>query len=76
MPRTVKVKGAQKLWNTRDPVQVSKAYTPDTIWRNRDVFLKGTDEVIEFLKKKWQKETRYKYVASASDCRSHGTGTE
>ncbi|CCM02683.1 uncharacterized protein FIBRA_04789 [Fibroporia radiculosa] len=55
-----KVKLAQNLWNTCDPVRVSLAYTPDTIWRNRDQFVKGREEVVEFLKKKWAKEKNYR----------------
>lgn len=55
-----KVKLAQKLWNTRDPARVAQAYTTDSIWRNRDSFLRGTDQIVELLTKKWQKETRYK----------------
>ncbi|EED19348.1 conserved hypothetical protein [Talaromyces stipitatus ATCC 10500] len=55
-----KVKAAQDLWNTQDPERVTKAYTPNTIWRNRDTFLQGTDEAIAFLTKKWQKEKSYR----------------
>ncbi|QGA12664.1 hypothetical protein EYB26_000308 [Talaromyces marneffei] len=55
-----KVKAAQDLWNTQDPERVSKAYTPDTVWRNRDSFLQGTEEVKAFLIKKWQKEKSYR----------------
>ncbi|EIW55754.1 DUF1348-domain-containing protein [Trametes versicolor FP-101664 SS1] len=55
-----KVKIAQDLWNTKDPAKVSLAYTPDTIWRNRDTFLKGREEVVQFLTKKWQKENGYR----------------
>ncbi|KZT70607.1 DUF1348-domain-containing protein [Daedalea quercina L-15889] len=55
-----KVKVAQRLWNTRDPQRVALAYTPDTIWRNRDQFLRGREEVIQFLSKKWQKENGYR----------------
>jgi len=55
-----KVKAAQNLWNTRDPLAVSKAYTPDSIWRNRDCFLQGTDTVVAFLTSKWEKEQGYK----------------
>ena len=40
------------------------AYTEDSIWRNRDTFLKGRDEIVEFLTKKWQKETKYKSVVT------------
>ena len=44
----------------RDPVAVSKAYTPDSIWRNRDCFLQGTDAIIAFLTSKWEKEQGYR----------------
>lgn len=30
-----KVKNAENAWNSRDPVKVSMAYTPDCEWRNR-----------------------------------------
>ncbi|KAI0722077.1 hypothetical protein C8Q72DRAFT_787547 [Fomitopsis betulina] len=55
-----KVKVAQRLWNTRDPQKVCLAYTSDTIWRNRDQFLKGKEEVIQFLTKKWEHENGYR----------------
>lgn len=38
----------------------SKAYTPDSIWRNRDRFLTGTDAIVEFLTEKWKKEKNYR----------------
>ncbi|KAK3108014.1 hypothetical protein LTR53_017842 [Teratosphaeriaceae sp. CCFEE 6253] len=44
----------------QDPEKVAKAYTADTIWRNRDHFLSGTAEITAFLEKKWQKEKNYK----------------
>jgi len=55
-----KVQMAEDAWNTKDPERVSLAYTPDTEWRNRDIFLNGRDQVKEFLKMKWQKELDYK----------------
>ncbi|PWN88431.1 DUF1348-domain-containing protein [Acaromyces ingoldii] len=55
-----KVKAAQNLWNTKDPSKVVQAYTPDTIWRNRDVFLKGHEEVRGFLTAKWKREHNYR----------------
>jgi hypothetical protein len=55
-----KVQMAEDAWNSRDPERVSLAYTPDTGWRNRDVFLNGRAEVVEFLTKKW---------AKGNDCR-------
>lgn len=36
-----KTKAAEAAWNTRDPVKVSAAYTPDTVWRNRDEIFAG-----------------------------------
>jgi nuclear transport factor 2 (NTF2) superfamily protein len=36
------------------------AYTPDSIWRNRDTFVKGRDEIEAFLTDKWNREHGYK----------------
>lgn len=46
--------------HARDPVTIAKAYTEDSIWRNRDTFLQGRDAIVDFLTKKWQKEKEYK----------------
>ncbi|KAK0210394.1 hypothetical protein DFS33DRAFT_1370861 [Desarmillaria ectypa] len=54
-----KVKVAQDLWNTKSPAKVALAYTPDTIWRNRDSFLQGRPAVEKFLQAKWEKEHHY-----------------
>jgi len=55
-----KVKIAQDLWNTQDPPRIAKAYTTDSIWRNRDKFLRGHDAIVSFLTAKWEKEKNYK----------------
>ncbi|KAI6799622.1 hypothetical protein KC363_g2764 [Hortaea werneckii] len=55
-----KVKKAQDLWNTQDPVAVSKAYTEDCIWRNRHHFFTGQAAIIDFLSAKWQRERSYR----------------
>mmetsp|Transcript_21672 Transcript_21672/g.42572 ORF Transcript_21672/g.42572 Transcript_21672/m.42572 type:complete len:160 (-) Transcript_21672:277-756(-) len=55
-----KVQAAEDAWNTKDPVKVSMAYSPDTEWRNRDKFVRGRDEVREFLKDKWENEVDYR----------------
>jgi nuclear transport factor 2 (NTF2) superfamily protein len=39
---------------------VKNAYTADSIWRNRDTFLKGQDEIVAFLTKKWSVENGYR----------------
>jgi nuclear transport factor 2 (NTF2) superfamily protein len=49
MPGTVKT-----------PEWISKAYTVDSEWRNRNIFLKGREEIIAFLKSKWEKELNNK----------------
>jgi uncharacterized protein len=54
-----KVQAAEDAWNTRDPERVAAAYTPDSLWRNRDEFLTGRDEIIAFLRRKWAKELDY-----------------
>jgi len=55
-----KIQGAEDAWNSKDPVKVSKAYTVDTEWRNRDQFVNGRQEVQEFLADKWNQELDYK----------------
>ena len=54
-----KVQAAEDAWNTRDPQRVALAYTPDSVWRNRDLFLHGRDEIIKFLTFKWETELDY-----------------
>ena len=54
-----KVQAAEDAWNTRDPHRVSLAYTPDSVWRNRDTFLTGRPEIVEFLTAKWERELDY-----------------
>ena len=54
-----KVLGAEAAWNTRDPHKVSMGYSVDSEWRNRDVFVKGRDEIVAFLTQKWARETHY-----------------
>lgn len=55
-----KVQLAEDAWNSQDPERISKAYTINTEWRNRTEFINGRDEVVAFLKRKWQKELHYK----------------
>ena len=57
---TKKVQAAEDAWNTRDPVRVSLAYTPDTEWRNRADFVNGREQVVEFLTRKWEREQDYR----------------
>ena len=54
-----KIKLAEDAWNSRDPERVSKAYSVNSEWRNRNVFLKGREEIVAFLAEKWRKELDY-----------------
>lgn len=54
-----KVLGAEAAWNSRDPNKVSMAYSADSVWRNRDTFLVGREEIRAFLARKWERETEY-----------------
>ena len=54
-----KGQAAEDAWNTRDPGRVASAYTVDSVWRNRDRFVTGRDEIVAFLTEKWQRELDY-----------------
>lgn len=45
---------------TRNPSAVKMAYTPDSIWRNRDRFFQGRDAIEQFLTEKWATENGYR----------------
>jgi nuclear transport factor 2 (NTF2) superfamily protein len=55
-----KIQKAEDAWNSKDPIQISKAYTLDTEWRNRNQFINGRKEVQDFLADKWKNELDYK----------------
>jgi uncharacterized protein len=54
-----KTQAAEDAWNTRDPHRVSLGYTGDAVWRNRDLFITGREEIVAFLTVKWAKELDY-----------------
>jgi hypothetical protein len=55
-----KIQMAEDAWNSKDPERVSKAYTEDSVWRNRNQFINGREEIIKFLSRKWEMELNYK----------------
>lgn len=55
-----KVRAAENAWNSRNAEKVSMAYSEDSVWRNRDRFLRGRAEIRDFLKGKWDKELDYR----------------
>lgn len=55
-----KIQLAEDAWNSKDPIKISKAYSIDSEWRNRDTFVNGRKEIQAFLSGKWEKELEYK----------------
>jgi len=57
-----KVRAAEDGWNSRNPQQVTQAYTDDSQRRNRSEFLSGHAEIETFLTRKWQREHHYRLI--------------
>jgi len=57
-----KVRLAEDGWNSRDPQRVSLAYTVDSWWRNRSEFVRGREQIVAFLTRKWEKEHEYRLI--------------
>lgn len=57
-----KVRMAEDGWNNQNPEKVSLAYTEDSVWRNRDQFITGRTEIVQFLTGKWRKELDYRLI--------------
>jgi uncharacterized protein len=57
-----KVRLAEDAWNTRDPERVALAYAMDSRWRNRSEFIRGRDEIVAFLSRKWTRELDYRLI--------------
>lgn len=57
-----KVRAAEDGWNSRDPIKVALAYTPDCHWRNRAEFPVGRAEIEAFLTRKWRRELDYRLI--------------
>jgi nuclear transport factor 2 (NTF2) superfamily protein len=57
-----KARLAEDAWNSRNPERVSLAYTPDSQWRNRSEFLTGREAIVQFLRRKWNRELDYRLI--------------
>jgi len=57
-----KVRKAEDAWNTRRPETVALAYSQDSVWRNRSEFLRGREEIVAFLTRKWNRELDYRLI--------------
>ena len=58
----LKVRAAEDAWNSRDPERVSRAYSLDSQWRNREEFIQGREQVKAFLQRKWTREQDYRLI--------------
>jgi len=59
---TQKVRMAEDGWNSRDPERVALAYSPQSPWRNRAEFIVGREQIIAFLRRKWDRELDYRLI--------------
>jgi nuclear transport factor 2 (NTF2) superfamily protein len=57
-----KVRGAEDGWNSCSPQRCALAYAPDSSWRNRSEVVRGRDEIIVFLTRKWANELDYRLI--------------
>ena len=55
-----KVRMAENGWNNKDPQKIAMAYSADSKWRNRNLFINGRKEIAAFLTAKYEKELDYK----------------
>ncbi len=55
-----KIRAAEDAWNTRNPERVSLAYSQTSQWRNRETFVEGRPQIVEFLTGKWDREQQYR----------------
>ena len=54
-----KIQMAENAWNSKDPEKIALAYSEDSEWRNRNLFITGRKEIIAFLQDKWNTELDY-----------------
>ncbi|WP_350289294.1 nuclear transport factor 2 family protein [uncultured Croceitalea sp.] len=55
-----KIQMAEDAWNSMNPEKISLAYTVGSEWRNRNNFINGRKEIVDFLTEKWENELHYK----------------
>ena len=55
-----KVRMAENGWNLKNPQKISMAYSFNSQWRNRDLFISGRKEIVSFLENKYIKELDYR----------------
>ena len=63
-----KVRMAENAWNLKDPQKISMAYSPNSKWRNRNLFINGREEIVTFLTAKYEKELEYRLCKEIWGC--------
>ncbi len=63
-----KVRMAENAWNLKDPQKISMAYSPNSKWRNRNIFINGRKEIASFLTAKYEKELEYRLCKEIWGC--------
>ncbi|MCK2056401.1 nuclear transport factor 2 family protein [Methylobacterium sp. 37f] len=58
----VKVRAAENGWNGCNPEKVALAYTADSRWRNRTEFFSSRPAIVDFLRRKWEREHEYRLI--------------
>ncbi|MEX2130776.1 MAG: nuclear transport factor 2 family protein [Pseudohongiellaceae bacterium] len=57
-----KIRLAEDAWNGRDPRRIATAYSLNSRWRNRNLFIQGRQQIVDFLTGKWNKELEYRLI--------------
>jgi nuclear transport factor 2 (NTF2) superfamily protein len=57
-----KIRLAEDAWNGRDPQKVALAYTENCSWRNRAEFVARREEIVQLLRRKWNRELNYRLI--------------
>ncbi len=63
-----KVRMAENAWNLKEPQKISMAYSPNSQWRNRNLFINGREEIVTFLTAKYEKEFEYRLCKEIWGC--------
>ncbi|MBR9909795.1 MAG: nuclear transport factor 2 family protein [Gammaproteobacteria bacterium] len=58
----LKVRKAEDAWNMQNPEAIALAYSSDSVWRNRSEFVRGREQIIAFLRRKWVRELDYRLI--------------
>ncbi len=55
-----RVRLVESAWNSKDIDHITRAYSPDALWRERAECFRGRKNIRAFLQRKWQRELDYR----------------